>query len=118
MNLQEKGQAGERRAEDYLKSLGFEIVFRRFRIRGGEIDLIAAREGCLYFIEVKFRLSPRYGDPFEAVTPYKIKFLRRTAEFFLLRHREFRRFPRYAFAAVAIREYPHERPIEWCLIPT
>ena len=36
---------------------GYEIIDRNFRTRFGELDLIAAGEGCLVFCEVKTRVA-------------------------------------------------------------
>lgn len=63
-----KGMIGEEYAEEYLISLGFEILERNFRAYGCEIDIIASGEGFLIFCEVKLRTSNRYGIPCESVT--------------------------------------------------
>jgi putative endonuclease len=55
------------------------VLARNWRSRQGEIDVIAAGEGCLVFCEVKTRSSTVYGQPFEAVTRAKQQKLRRLA---------------------------------------
>ncbi len=57
----------EERACGYLRSLGYAIVARNWRWRGGEVDIIARDGGTLVFVEVKARSSPRFGLPAEAV---------------------------------------------------
>ncbi len=79
------GALGEDLADAYLQKNGYTIVYRNFRCRLGEIDIIAERRGILTFIEVKTRVSQKYGLPAEAVTFAKQRKLRRTAECFLQR---------------------------------
>ena len=57
------------------------LVTRNFRCKHGEIDLIM-KDGSV--IEVKTRRSRLYGEPIEAVTVYKQRHIRYTAEVFLL----------------------------------
>jgi len=77
-----QGKYGEDLACTYLKKLGYKIIERNFRIRGGEIDIIAIDSKILVYVEVKTRSSYRFGRPEEAVTPWKIKFLERAAKFY------------------------------------
>ena len=51
-----RGDIGENIAAEYLKGLGYEIMERNYRTELGEIDIIAAGEGYLIFVEVKTRL--------------------------------------------------------------
>ncbi len=80
--IQNIGKYGEDLAADYLKRLGYKIIERNFRIRGGEIDIIAFDGSCTVYVEVKTRTSRKFGRPEEAVTPWKIKFLERSAKFY------------------------------------
>lgn len=74
---------GENLACRHLEGRGFTILERNFRIKAGEIDIIARRDDLLVFCEVKARESDEYGRPFEAVTPYKQGRIRRVAEAYL-----------------------------------
>jgi putative endonuclease len=47
------GRDGESKAVDYLVSNGYEIIARNYWTRGGEIDIVASKEGRISFIEVK-----------------------------------------------------------------
>lgn len=73
------GALGERLAAVYLEQLGYAILCRNFRHAYGEIDLIAAKDGVTYFVEVKARRSSVYAPPAANVTPRKRRQLARTA---------------------------------------
>ncbi len=73
---------GEELATKYLKDKGYKIIDRNFRKGYGEIDIIATHKKTLVFVEVKTRTSKLFGSPFEAITYFKLKTLRRTAEFY------------------------------------
>jgi len=49
------GLGAEDRAAEFFTTMGFDILARRFRAPGGEIDLIARRDTLLVFVEVKAR---------------------------------------------------------------
>lgn len=76
------GKVGEDLACQFLKKNGYKIIELNFRIRGGEIDIIALDENTLAYIEVKTRTSHKFGLPEESVTPRKINFLKRAAKFY------------------------------------
>ena len=61
------GQTGEDLAVCYLENQGYTIVERNYRMRIGEIDIIARDGEYLVFVEVKTRRSSRFGSPFEAI---------------------------------------------------
>lgn len=82
MDNKNTGNLGEELAVDYLKKQGYKILQRNYRIRGGEIDIIAMDRDYLVFIEVKTRNSYEYGLPSESITPWKIKALLKTALFY------------------------------------
>ena len=62
------GCAGERFAERILCDAGLTIVTRRFRRRGGELDLVALDGPTLVFVEVKTRRTGPYGEAVQAVS--------------------------------------------------
>lgn len=87
----DEGKRGEAFAASYLRQNGYQIIDQNFRIRGGEIDLIAIDRNngvkTLVFIEVKTRTSDKYGTPFEAIGYYKIRTLIRAAHMYKANHR-------------------------------
>ncbi len=81
------GQKGEDLALDYLQKKGYHFITRNFRRTHGEIDLIMEDGNTLVFVEVKSRTNRRYGEPKEAVTPFKQQHIKYTAKSFLYAHR-------------------------------
>ena len=81
MNRKRIGNLGEAMAEVMLVERGYQIIARNFKCRFGEVDIIARRGGMMAFVEVKTRLSRRYGDGMEAVTEAKQQRIRRCAEY-------------------------------------
>jgi len=77
------GRDGEAEAEAVLRRAGMEIVERRFRVRCGEIDIVALDDGIVVFVEVKTRRSGRYGGPAAAVTRRKRQRIARVAAAYL-----------------------------------
>ncbi|OGM15132.1 hypothetical protein A2V56_00525 [Candidatus Woesebacteria bacterium RBG_19FT_COMBO_42_9] len=78
------GDKGEKFAKKFLYERGYKILTTKFRCRFGEIDIVALKDGVLVFIEVKTRWSEKFGKPEEAVTPWKLQRIKRTAEYFSL----------------------------------
>ena len=66
-------------AVQHLEALGLPVLERNWRCRYGELDVIAADGGTVVFVEVKTRTSDAFGGVAEAVTPAKVRRLRRLA---------------------------------------
>jgi putative endonuclease len=64
----EVGAIGEKLAADFLKKRGYKISQRNFRCREGEIDIIAQKDECLVFVEVRTKKNTAFGTPEESVT--------------------------------------------------
>lgn len=82
------GKIGEDLSSIYLAKHGYRIIDRNFKIRYGEIDIIALSGPTLVFIEVKTRIGRQFGLPEEAVTPRKIREVVKTAEYYKAIHPE------------------------------
>jgi putative endonuclease len=65
------GAFGERLAAAHLESKGYRILERNYRRREGEIDIVAARGGCLVFVEVRTRRGQERGSAVESVSAAK-----------------------------------------------
>ncbi len=100
------GEKGEQEAVNYLRKHGYEIIERNFRLRNGEIDIIAidgsVKPPTLVFVEVKTRFSDEYGDPLEAITYYKLQALQRTAIFYQIKHPKLPQLMRLDAVAVTL----------------
>jgi putative endonuclease len=79
------GALGEQLAVDHLSSLGLRVLARNWRCRYGELDVIAVDDTSriVVFVEVKTRTSDRFGGVAQAVTPDKVRRLRRLAGLWL-----------------------------------
>ena len=66
-----EGARAEALAAAYLVRQGLAIVARNFRIRAGEIDLVARDGRVLVFVEVRLRRSARFGGAVESITATK-----------------------------------------------
>ena len=83
MNNIQKGKIGESIAVKYLLQNKSKILETNYRIKSGEIDIIAKINEELVFIEVKSRSSIRFGYPAEAVNYNKIKKIINTAKYYI-----------------------------------
>jgi putative endonuclease len=91
-----QGNRGEEYAVSLLIHEGWQIVERNFRIRGGEIDIIAidpgsdtnpmGKEQTLVFVEVKTRSSNEFGEPLESIGYHKMRALVRATQFYKMNH--------------------------------
>ena len=93
MSTKLRGDIGEELACKYLLQNGYKILERNFRIRGGEIDVIALDGETLAYIEVKTRTSYQFGRPEESITLRKLKFLERAAKFYRVKRKNLSRLP-------------------------
>ena len=86
-NNQQTGAFGEEVVAQYLSGLHAEVIERNWRIREGEIDIIALYpSGVFAFVEVKTRSSVAFGHPFEAINREKAHRLLRLALGWLATH--------------------------------
>ena len=84
--MQALGRFGEQVAERHLREQGMVVLDRRWRCPDGEIDLVLRDGFALVVVEVKARSSETFGGPVEAVTPAKLRRLRRLAAAWLDEH--------------------------------
>ena len=73
------GRSGEDAAQALYRRMGWRILDRNYRCKGGEIDLVVRRGPVIVFCEVKSRHTDRWGEPSEAVHHAKQARLRRLA---------------------------------------
>ncbi len=85
-NNRAAGAEYERKAAQYLQSLGYQVIAKNFRCRLGEIDMIAKDKEYLVFIEVKYRANTHLGHPLEAVHVRKQRTICKAAAFYTQRY--------------------------------
>ena len=85
-NKRQVGTEKENLAAEYLKKKGYFIIEKNYRVRQGEIDLIAEESGYLVFIEVKYRRTSRLGTGEEAVNTKKQRRILGAARWYLMEH--------------------------------
>ncbi len=98
------GEIGENLACEELVRRGYAIVARRYRSRGGEIDVIAADGPTVVFVEVKTRAGADYGSGADAITWRKRRRIVSTATVFLAKERLLDRPVRFDVVAVDLRD--------------
>lgn len=80
MSTTSTGGHAESVAAEYLTAHGFVILERNFRTPRCEIDIVAKKGKCVYFVEVKYRSHAAQGSGLEYVTPKKQKQMHYAAE--------------------------------------
>lgn len=80
------GDFGERLAADHFCGLGYVVLDRNWRTRGGELDIVAADGAVLVGCEVKTRSSERFGTPLEAVDADKAARVQRLIRIWAAHH--------------------------------
>lgn len=91
---QKIGEIGENVAAKFLMKHNFSILDRNYTKKWGEIDIVAEKEGRLYFIEVKSVSRPDLKsvsqetfdqyNPEDNMHPWKLKRMARTIQTYLL----------------------------------
>ena len=82
---QRAGDAAETAAAKHLTAAGCRIVARNARYRDGEIDLIVRERDALVFVEVRMRVSSRFGGAAVSVNMLKQKRIVRAAQHWLFK---------------------------------
>ncbi len=85
----EQGEDAEAACCAYLKSQGLKLIATNFSCRAGEIDIVMLDKNLLVFVEVRFRKNNNFGGGLESITISKQRKLRRTAELFLQKNRQY-----------------------------
>jgi putative endonuclease len=76
------GFLGENKAATYLINMGYTILFRNWRYKHLEIDIIASKGNCLHIVEVKTRRSNTFGFPEQHIDAIKMQHLKNAAALF------------------------------------
>ncbi len=79
-------QWGESQAAQYLQARGYSILARYVRTPHGEINIVAAKEGSIIFVEVKTHRSHAFAYPEASVTPRQQAYFLSAAQTYLNQH--------------------------------
>ncbi len=82
------GAAAEDVAAAFLVAQGVQLLFRNYRRRLGELDLVARQGDVLVIVEVRTRSSNAYGGAAASVNGLKRRRIVRAAQQLLQQHRE------------------------------
>ncbi len=67
MNYAEVGRRGEELARALLKKRGYKVLETNVRGHFGEIDIVAVKDKCHVFVEVRTRTGDAFGTPEESI---------------------------------------------------
>lgn len=95
------GNVGEVAVCHYVSNMGYEVAYRNYAIRGGEIDIIACDNEYILFIEVKTRRFDYVSSGLQAITKAKKRCIVKTASHFCS-NRIVKLQPRFDVAEVII----------------
>lgn len=112
MNSIQTGKAKEQLACKFLQEKGLHLIQANYYCRWGEIDLIMDDEGCLVFIEVRFRKTQGFGPAEETVGLKKQRTLIKTAQYYLLTQSDFDDIE-CRFDVVGIRGPENQEQVNW-----
>lgn len=71
--IKQSGKLAEQAAAKYLQKQGYKILDTNWRTRVCEIDIVAQKDKCVYFVEVKYRQKDSWGSGLEYITKTKQK---------------------------------------------
>ena len=83
INKRKIGSSYEDLACERLEQEGMQILARNYRVRIGEIDIIAKEREELVFVEVKYRSSLDYGGAEYAISLRKQNTIRKVAAWYM-----------------------------------
>jgi len=104
-NRHQLGKESEQLAVDYLQKEGYKILQRNYRIRGGEIDIVAKDNNTLVFIEVKSRTTTRYGHAIQSLTRQQQMRISKSALSYMHQHQLNDQSARFDVVAIQKNQY-------------
>lgn len=99
------GKLGEELAAVYFEKLDYNILYKNWRHRNKEVDIIASHNNMLHFIEVKTTTTLKFGHPEEKVNTKKIKDLIDASEEYLYQNPQWQRIQ---FDVISVTMLPDE----------
>lgn len=84
-----RGVLAEQHVQALIEERGWQLIDRNFRIRSGEIDLIALDSDVLVFIEVRARTGTAFGLADDTVDERKLQKITSTALTYIEQHPQY-----------------------------
>ena len=85
-----RGREGERVAVRFLKKAGYRILDTNYQSGRYELDIIAEKDGCIVFVEVRGRQQSSLQSGYDSVDKTKKHALRCAIYAYLKKHRRIR----------------------------
>lgn len=85
-SAKQTGNEAESVSAAWLETDGFRIISRNWKTKFCEIDIIAEKNGRIYFVEVKHRRQAGQGGGIAAITDRKLRQMRFAAQLYLASH--------------------------------
>ncbi len=87
MKHNEDGSKAEDAVADYLLKRGYKIRDRNWKTLQCEIDIVAEKNDCIYFVEVKYRSNKLQGSGFDYITSAKQRQMAFSADYWVTQNR-------------------------------
>ena len=110
---QQSGRRAEELAVEFLRAAGCEILYRNYRRRLGELDIVARADGELVIAEVRMRTSNTWGGAAASVERRKQQRITRAANQLLQQHADLAAMPVRFDVLVVNDPYGPSPSIEW-----
>ena len=110
---QQSGRRAEELAVEFLRAAGCEILYRNYRRRLGELDIVARADGELVIAEVRMRTSNTWGGAAASVERHKQQRITRAANQLLQQHADLAAMPVRFDVLVVNDPYGPSPSIEW-----
>ena len=92
-STQQRGDAAEAQARQYLEQHGLRLLAQNWRSRVGELDLVMLDADTVVFVEVRYRRHSAWGGAAESVDARKREKLSRAAQHFLQQEARWAKYP-------------------------
>lgn len=81
------GAQAEQAVAEYLARGGYNLIDQNWKTKWCEIDIIAEKDGCMHFVEVKFRTNHEQGSGYDYITPVKLRQMGFAADLWVAKNR-------------------------------
>lgn len=102
------GNYGEALAAKYLLEKDYQVLHQNWRHAHWEVDIIASKDNILHFVEVKTRLTKKFGHPEDGVNKKKMQNLINAAEEYLYQQPQWKRIQFNILSITILNDEPAE----------